>query len=96
MVEGTPTTRRRIESLLREDTLTLTALASAVDRPPADVLKHVTHLARSLEHEDGTLLVAPPTCQDCGFDEFDDPANAPSHCPDCRSENLTDPTFTIE
>lgn len=96
MEEGTRTTRRRMEAVLREGPQTLAALAATVDRPPAVVLEHVSHLARSLEHEEGTLLVAPPTCRDCGFDGFDDPANAPSRCPECRSENLTDPTFVIE
>ena len=96
MAENTRTTRRRIEAVLREESLTLSALAAAVDRPPDVVADHVAHLARSLQHEEGTLLVAPPSCLDCGFDRFDDPASPPSRCPECKSERLADPTFVIE
>lgn len=96
MDRGQRTTRQRIAGQLREEPRSLSALAAAVDCSPAVVLDHVDHLARSLETEDETVFVAPPACRACGFDGFDDPANAPSRCPECRSENLTDPTFTIE
>jgi len=41
------------------------------------------------------LLVAPPTCDDCGFDAFDDLVNRPSRCPECKSESVTEPAYRI-
>lgn len=90
------TTRERIADRLRETTLSASAIAAAFEIEVGTALSHVRHVARSLEHADDQLLVAPPACLDCGFDEFDDPANRPSRCPECRSENLADPSFTIE
>ncbi|MEF8779870.1 MAG: transcriptional regulator [Haloferacaceae archaeon] len=90
------TTRQRIADALRASEATPSELASRVDAPVPVVHDHVTHVARSLSGTDEELLVAPPTCRDCGFDGFDDPANDPSRCPECRSENVAEPVFTIE
>ncbi|WP_313690949.1 transcriptional regulator [Halorarum halobium] len=88
------TTRERIADDLRAEALTAPELSARLAVPTAQVYDHVRHVARSLDEEE--LLVAPPECRDCGFSGFDDPANAPSRCPDCRSESLTDATFTID
>jgi predicted Zn-ribbon and HTH transcriptional regulator len=86
----------RIAAVLRERSATPSGLAREFDTTPDDAVRHVRHLARSLEHDDEQLLVAPPECEDCGFDGFDDPANRPSRCPDCKSESVVEPTFTVE
>lgn len=95
MREASETTRQRIEQHLRSQPMGLKALADAVDVSADDTLDHVRHVARSLESTDAELLVSPPTCRDCGFDEFDDPANRPSRCPECKSESIDEPVFTI-
>ena len=89
------TTRERIAAHLREESATPSALAASVETTPASAVRHVRHLARSLEHDDDDLQVAPPACEDCGFDGFDDPANRPSRCPECKSEAVTEPVFRI-
>jgi len=89
------TTRERIAALLREQPMTASELAAAVETTPQTVIDHVNHIARSLVESDEELLVAPPTCRDCGFDRFDDRANLPSRCPACHSERIDEPTFTI-
>lgn len=89
------TTRERIAALLRERSMTPSELAAAVDTTPATVIDHVEHVARSLAEADEELLVAPPTCRNCGFDGFDDPANRPSRCPECQYEGIDEPAFTI-
>jgi predicted Zn-ribbon and HTH transcriptional regulator len=89
------TTRQRIARLLREAPATPSEVADAVETTPASVLTHAEHLARSLEPTDERLLVAPPTCRDCGFDGFDEPANLPSRCPECRSESIEEPMLVI-
>lgn len=90
------TTRQRIADRLRETPLSASAIAREFDVEAGTAISHVKHVSRSLADTDEQLLVAPPTCNDCGFDGFDDPANLPSRCPECKSEDLTEPTFTVE
>ena len=90
------TTRERIADRLREEALAATALAAAFELSTSTVIDHVEHIARSLDERDEQLLVAPPTCADCGFDGFDDPINDPSTCPECRSESIEEPAFVID
>ena len=90
------TTRQRLAGLLREGPATPSELAAALDTTPASVVAHAKHLAQTLASTDERLLVAPPTCRDCGFDGFDEPANLPSRCPECRSESIEEPAFVVE
>ncbi|PSP84349.1 transcriptional regulator [Halobacteriales archaeon QS_1_68_17] len=96
MREGERTTRQRIADRLREQALTASALAREFDVEAGTALTHVDHIARSLDESDEQLLVAPPTCEDCGFDGFDDLLNRPSRCPECKSEAVEEPAFRIE
>lgn len=72
------------------------AIAREFDVQASTALTHVEHIARSLEETDEELLVAPPECRDCGFDDFDDLVNRPSRCPECKSEDVAEPAYTIE
>ena len=90
------TTRQRIVTALRAEAHTAGELSRAVGVPTSEVYDHVDHVAESLDERDERLLVSPPACHDCGFDDFDDPVNAPSRCPECRNEGVTTPTFTVE
>ena len=96
MREADETTRRRIADALREAPATPSALAVAFDLTPDAVVGHVEHVARSVDGNGEQLLVAPPTCRECGFDGFDDLLNRPSRCPSCKSESVDEPAFTIE
>lgn len=90
------TTRQRIADHLRETPASASGLANEFGVRAADALAHVEHIAQSLEPTDERLLVAPPTCTECGFSDFDDLVNRPSRCPDCKSEAVREPTFTVE
>jgi len=94
--KATRTTRQRIADRLREEPMPAGAIARDFEIQASTAVSHVEHIAQSLEHEDEQLLVAPPTCEDCGFDEFDDLLNRPGRCPSCKSEAVEEPTFTIE
>jgi predicted Zn-ribbon and HTH transcriptional regulator len=96
MADANRTTRERIADRLRETTLSASALAAEFEIEVGTAISHVRHVARSLEATDEQLLVAPPRCEDCGFEDFDDPANRPSRCPECKSEALAEPSFTIQ
>ncbi|WP_348610847.1 transcriptional regulator [Halobaculum rarum] len=89
------TTRERIAETLRERACSGSALAAEFDVPRSVVYDHLNHVAQSLP--DGEqFLVAPPTCRDCGFDDFDEPVNVPSRCPSCKGESVEEPQFVIE
>ncbi|NEU57625.1 transcriptional regulator [Halorussus sp. MSC15.2] len=96
MREADATTRERITDHLRETPASPSALATEFDVTASAAIDHVRHIAQSLSASDDQLLVAPPECDDCGFSEFDDPANRPSRCPDCKSESVDEPVFRIE
>jgi len=96
MREASRTTRQRIADRLRDGPASASALARDFEVSTDDALSHVDHIAQSLEPTDETLLVAPPECEDCGFDGFDDLVNRPARCPECKSEAVTEPAFTIE
>jgi len=89
------TRRERIADHLAGGTFTPSELAAELDATPDAVVADLEHVARSLDPGDGELLVAPPTCRDCGFDGFDDPLNIPSRCPECKSEAVGEPDVTI-
>lgn len=95
-MDSAVTTRQRIADHLRETPATAGALASEFGIRTADALTHVEHIAHSLEPTDERLLVAPPTCSECGFSDFDDLVNRPSRCPECKSEAVEEPVFTVE
>ncbi|GAB3021144.1 transcriptional regulator [Natronobiforma cellulositropha] len=92
------TTRQRIREALRSEPATPSSLAATFDLTPDAALGHVEHVARSVDgaDDDEQVLVAPPTCTSCGFDDFDDLLNRPSRCPHCRGESVSEPTITIE
>ena len=92
------TTRQRIADALRTAPHDAADLSTAVGVPRSAVYTHLEHVARSVctDAADEQFLVAPPECDACGFDGFDDPLNDPSRCPECRSERIAQPTFVIE
>ncbi|NHX36383.1 MULTISPECIES: transcriptional regulator [Halolamina] len=90
------TTRQRIVDALREGPATPRDLSKRLGVPTSVVYDHARHVAKSLENDDEQLLVAPPTCTDCGFSRFDDPLAAPSRCPECKCERLTEPELVVE
>lgn len=92
------TTRRRLADRLREEPATPSELAADFDLTPDAVLSHLEHVARTIDGagDDEQLLVAPPACRRCGFDDYDDLLNRPSRCPACKSEAIEEPTVTVE
>lgn len=96
MREADATTRERIRETLAAEPRTPSALAATFGVSVATVLDHLGHVDRSLDGEERSLLAMPPTCEDCGFDDFDDLLNVPSRCPACKSESVAEPVFRID
>lgn len=90
------TTRERIADTLRDRPDTPSGLSAEFSLSRGSILSHVQHVARSLDGTDEDLLVRPPACRECGFDEFDEPVNVPSRCPECKHEGIEEPAFRIE
>lgn len=96
MREADATTRQQIADYLRKQTAAPGVLAEEFTITTESALSHVEHIAQSLDEGNEQLLVAPPECRACGFNDFDDRANRPSRCPECRSESIEEPLFRIE
>ena len=60
------------------------------------IIEELDHVHQSLRHKPGELLVRPPSCTECGFDEFDKLLAVPSRCPACKSEKVEQPAYRIE
>ncbi len=90
------TTREHIADRIREEPLSPSALATELGLRTEAVLSHLEHVAQSLEGGGESVLVAPPSCRECGFDGFDDLINRPSRCPECKSEAIDEPVFTVD
>ncbi|MFB6070467.1 MAG: transcriptional regulator [Halanaeroarchaeum sp.] len=95
-MESSRTTRERIADALREGPETPSSLAERFEIARESALSHVRHVAKSVDGTGEEVLVRPPRCRNCGFEEFDDPLNLPSRCPECKSEGVEEPAFTIE
>lgn len=89
------TTRERIADFLRERAATPSDLAVEFEITPQSALSHVEHVTKSLDGTDEELLVRPPACEECGFNDFDDPLNLPSRCPECKHEGIEEPAFKV-
>ncbi len=89
------TTREQITAFLRTEPASPSTIAAEFEITAGSALRHVEHIAQSVESGGEQLLVAPPECRECGFSDFDDPLNRPSRCPECKSEAVDDPAFTI-
>lgn len=96
MREAEQTTRQRITDRLRSGAATPSTLATEFEITAADAVDHVYHVSESVDGTGEHLVVAPPTCRDCGFDAFDDLVNRPSRCPECKSESISEPQFRID
>ncbi|OVE84592.1 transcriptional regulator [Natronolimnobius baerhuensis] len=98
MREADETTRQQLRELLRVEPATPSELAVELDLTPHAIVGHLEHVSQSVDGNDADeqFLVAPPTCRDCGFDDYDELLNLPSRCPSCKSESIAEPAFTID
>ena len=64
----------------------------------SEVVNHIDHIRKSLRNEDKNLMVNPPSCVECGYDDFDDLLNVPSKCPanNCYSRRISEPRYIIQ
>lgn len=94
--ERTETHREALRGALRQGPLTVRELSAAVSLRERDVLSHLEHLDRSLDHTGERLDVEPARCLGCGF-LFDERSRLtkPGRCPRCRATRIALPRFVI-
>lgn len=64
----------------------------------SEVINHIKHIRKSLRNENEDLMVRPPECLKCGYDNFDNLMNVPSKCPsnNCYSNRISQPRYLID
>ncbi len=94
--ERTRTVREALHDLLRDGPHTIRDLSIALGAKEKDLLDHLEHLARSLEHGGERLVIEPSRCLACGY-EFEDRTRLakPSRCPACKSTRISHPKFVV-
>jgi predicted Zn-ribbon and HTH transcriptional regulator len=91
------TIRRRIIDRIAEGPLSARELSAEAGIPEKDVCRHLEHIRRSLQKEEGRLVVTPSICKKCGFIfRKRQRLQRPGKCPVCRGESITEPLFALE
>ena len=88
--------RRNLIDLLRDNPMTLSQLARALDANPKDLASDIEHLQKSLRHSEYELDITPAECRKCGFIFGTHKLRKPSRCPECKGERLTEPVLEIK
>ena len=95
--ERKQTFRDALYHALREGPETIRELSVRIGAQQKDLLHHLEHLERSLEHGNEELRVDPPRCLGCGYAfEERERLSKPGRCPRCKSTRITLPRFSIE
>ena len=91
------TLRRRIITMLREESFSGREIAAQLRIPEKDVYHHLEHIRKSMNKGEFHLSVEPAQCEKCGF-VFAKRARltTPGKCPICRSESVREPIFSVE
>ena len=94
--ERKQTFRDALYHALREGPETIRELSVRIGAQQKDLLHHLEHLERSLEHTDERLIVDPARCLGCNY-TFDERTrlSKPGRCPHCKSTRITLPRFSI-
>ena len=91
------TIRQEIIDLLSSEELTIRDLSQAVSLQEKEIIGHLDHIERSLQHKGKKLMVTPYRCFSCGF-VFDKRTrfNKPGRCPSCRNSHIQVAEFYIK
>ena len=91
-----PTVRQQIIETLETAHMTALDLSREMRVSEADILRHLSHVARSLSSARKRLVMEPPMCLACGFRfKKRERLRAPSRCPLCKGEHISEPLFSI-
>ncbi len=90
------TIRQRMIDILMEGPASAKNLSARIGIREKEVLPHLEHIRKSLQHHNQRLLLEPASCQTCGFAFHKrDRLSKPGRCPTCRSTSIEEPLFMI-
>jgi predicted Zn-ribbon and HTH transcriptional regulator len=90
------TVRQMIIDILLEGPATAKELSARVRIPEKDVLPHLAHIRKSLQHGRQRLVMDPAYCRTCGFVfRKRERLRKPGRCPACHHSFLEEPVFRI-
>lgn len=82
--------------LLRNKEMDAREISSAMGIGEKEVYTHLNHIARSIKHQRGKLIIKPAECLGCGYVfEKRRRFTRPSRCPICKSEYIRNPMYRI-
>jgi transcriptional regulator len=90
------TIREALSGALRRGPRTLRELSVELGAKEKELLAHLAHVERALEHAGERLVVEPSRCLACGF-EFAERTRLgkPGRCPACKASRISQPRFSI-
>ncbi len=93
--ESGSTLRRRIRSILLEDSCSVRDLSQLLRESEKEILSHLPHVARSAVAP-RRFSMEPAVCLQCGFVfRKRGRLTTPGKCPICRNERIEPPRFRI-
>ena len=91
------TVRQMIIDILLAGPATAKDLSARVRIPEKDVLPHLAHIRKSLQHGQQRLVMDPACCRACGFVfQKRERLRKPGRCPSCHHSFLEAPVFRIQ
>ena len=91
------TVRQMIIDILLAGPATAKDLSARVRIPEKDVLPHLAHIRKSLQHRQQRLVMDPACCRACGFVfQKRERLRKPGRCPSCHHSFLEAPVFRIQ
>ena len=96
-VERRETVRREIASILEQvGPLSAREISMEAGIRENEVCGHLEHIKKSISRKSSTFEVTPAECGRCGFVfRTRTRLTKPGRCPSCRSEDITEPLFSI-
>jgi predicted Zn-ribbon and HTH transcriptional regulator len=91
------TIRQNIISILEGRTLSARDISSEVRVSEKEVYDHLSHIQKTFNKSDRTLVITPAECRKCGFVfKKRERLNKPGKCPVCHGETIKESLFSID
>jgi predicted Zn-ribbon and HTH transcriptional regulator len=90
------TIRQQITTILSEGDHSARELSQSLHISEKEVYSHLSHIERSVAHQDRKLVIIPSECFSCGY-VFDRRRRftRPGRCPQCKGERIDEPRYEV-
>jgi predicted Zn-ribbon and HTH transcriptional regulator len=87
--------RKELLAMLLEKPMTVKEISRSVGQKTTTTVDDLTHLFKSLKHQEFEAVIEPAVCKKCAF-EFDRQKLArPAKCPACKGTWITEPIIKV-